>query len=102
MQQEINDNVKMGSSVTPFQSVGKSPAVDKTASDFDNTNLKIKKIRRLIQRGIYNADIAPYIPGRLDLVFQGMIEKIMTIEQPADTTYSNKEILDFELILDND
>ena len=35
------------------------------------------------------------------LCFQGMIEKIMTIEQPADTTYSDKEILDFELILDN-
>ena len=30
-----------------------------------------------------------------------MIEKLMTIEQPADTTYSNKEVLDFELILDN-
>ena len=30
-----------------------------------------------------------------------MIEKVMTIEQPADTTYSEKEILDFELILDN-
>ena len=101
MQQEINDNVKMGSSVTPFQSVGKSPAVDKTASDFDNTNLKIKKIRRLIEWSIYDEDIARYIPGTLDLVFQGMIEKIMTIEQPPDTTYSNKEILDFELILDN-
>ena len=37
----------------------------------------------------------------LDLVFQGMIEKTMTIEQSADTTYSNKEILNFELILDN-
>ena len=34
-------------------------------------------------------------------VFQGMIEKIMTIEQPVDTTYSDKEILNFELILDN-
>ena len=30
-----------------------------------------------------------------------MIEKMMTIEQPADTTYSDKEISDFELILDN-
>ena len=84
-----------------FQSVGKSPAIDKTASDFENANLKVKKIRRLIERGIHDADIARYIPGMLDLVFQGMIEKIMTIEQPADTTYSDKEILDFELILDN-
>ena len=34
-------------------------------------------------------------------MFQGMLEKIMTIEQLADATYSNKEVLDFELILDN-
>ena len=85
MQQEISDNVKIGSSVTPFQSVGKSLAVHKTALDFDNVNLKVKKIRRLIEQGIYDAGIALYIPGTLDFVFQGMIEKIMTIEQPADT-----------------
>ena len=34
-------------------------------------------------------------------MFQRMIEKIMIIEQPADTTYSDKEILDSKLILDN-
>ena len=102
MQWEISDNVKIGSSVTPFQSVGKSPVVDKTASNFDNANLKVKKIRRLIEWGIYNVGIAGYIPGTLDLMFQGMIENIKAIEQPADTIYSNKEILDIELILDND
>ena len=101
MQQEISNNVKIESLVTPLQSIGKSPAVEKTTSDFDNANLELKKIRRLIEQGIYNADIACYIPRMLDLVFQGIIEKIMTIEQPVDTTYSDKEILDFELILDN-
>ena len=34
-------------------------------------------------------------------MFQGMIEKTMTIEQPVDTTYSDKEILDIQLILEN-
>ena len=101
MQREISDDIKIWSSVTPFQSVRKFPALDKTASDFDNANLKVKKIRILIERGIYDADIARYIFGTLDLVFQGMIQKIMTIEQLADTTYSDKEILDFELILDS-
>ena len=101
MQQEISDDVKIGSSVTPVQRVGKSPAVDKTASDFENANLKVKKIRRLIEQGIFDADIVRYIPRMLDLVFQRMIEKLMTIEQLADTTYSNREVLDFELILDN-
>ena len=30
-----------------------------------------------------------------------MLEKVMTIEQPAGTSYKDKEVLDFELILDN-
>ena len=85
MQREINDEVKIGNSVTPFHTVGKTPAIDKTPSDFDNANVKVKKIRGLIERGIYDVDIARYIPGMLDLVFQGMIEKSMTSEQPTDT-----------------
>ena len=58
MQWEISGDVKIGSSVMPFQSAGKSPAIDKTASDFNNANLKVKKIRRLTEWGIYNVDIA--------------------------------------------
>ena len=95
MQGEISDDVEIGDSVTSFQSIGKSAAIDKTASDFDNANLKVKKIRRPIQRRIYDAYFARYILGTLDLVFQGMIEKIMTTEQPADTPYSDKDVLDF-------
>ena len=52
MQQEISNNVKIGSLVTPLQSIGKSPAVEKTTSDFDNANSELKKIRRLIEQGI--------------------------------------------------
>ena len=65
--------------------------------DFEKANLKVK----FIESEIYNADIAQYIPGTLDLVFQGMIEKIMTNEQPAGPSYKDKEVLDFELKLDN-
>lgn len=61
----------------------------------------MKKIRTLIQRSIYDTDIARYIPRTLNLVFLGMIEKIMITEQPADATYSDKEVMDFELILGN-
>ena len=65
-----------------------TPAIDKTALDFEKANLKVKKIRRFIEREIYNADIAQYIPGTLDLVFHGMIVEWMNV-------------LDFELKLDN-
>ena len=94
MLREIDNEVKIGDSVTPFKSVGKSPLIDKTASDFDNANLKVKKIRRLIEHGIYDADIPQYIPGTFHLVFQGMIEKIMKIEQPTNPSYKD-EVLDF-------
>ena len=90
MQREISDDVKIGASVTPFQSIGKAPAIDKNASDFDNANLKVKNLKQLIEHGIYDANIARYIPGMLDLVLQGMIEKIKTIKSPADTTYKDK------------
>ena len=58
MQREIGNEVKIGDSVTPFKSVEKSKAIDKTALDVNNANLKVKKIRRLMECRIYNADIA--------------------------------------------
>lgn len=100
MQREISDDVQIGKSVTPFKSVRKQAAIVKAASDFKNANLKVKKIRKLIEQRIYDVDIACYMSQTLDLNFQGMIEKIKTIEQPADSTYKDKETLDFELILD--
>ena len=66
MQKDIADDIHIGQSITPFQSVGKSAAFDKIASAFDNANLKVKKIRRLIEHGIYDAETACYIPGTLD------------------------------------
>ena len=84
MMLEINNDVKIRNSVTPFECVGKSPAVDKTGSDFYNANVNVKKIRRRIEQGIYDKDIACYISGMLDLLFQGLMEKIITIEQPVD------------------
>ena len=65
-------------------------------------HFKVKTIRKLIEHGIYNANIARYIPGRLDLIFQGMTEKFKTIESPADTSYKDKEVSEFDLTLDND
>ena len=77
--ERVGDEVKIGDSFTHFKSVGKSPAIDKRASDFDNTNLRVIKNRRVIESGIDNADIAGYIPGTLDLVFHGIIEKIIIV-----------------------
>ena len=62
---------------------------------------KLKKQKNILKTGVSHADIARYIPEMLDLVFQGMIQKIFTIEQSAHRSYKDtriKKSLDFELI----
>lgn len=67
MQWKINNNVHFGQTVSPFDSIGKSAAIDRAASDFENANEKVKKIKRLIYTGEY--DTTWYIPGMLQLMF---------------------------------
>ena len=64
MQREIGDNVHLG------QTVGGVSSIDRTASDFDTAREKVNKLKRLVDRGAYDADVARYILGTLDLVFQ--------------------------------
>ena len=97
MERQINDNIHLGNTV---ESVGKSSAINGTTSDFDNANQKVKKKKRLIDKGQYDVDIARYILGTLNLVFQGMLDKVTAIEQPAHLSYKDKETLDFQLLLD--
>ena len=59
----------------------------------------MQKIRKLIQTGTYDADIARYIPGTLGLVFQGMLKDIDTKEQPAHSPCRDMENLGFQIML---
>ena len=78
MQRQIGDEICLGSTVSPFGNIGLSSAIDRTASNYDNVKNKVKKLRELISTGNYNADIARYIPGTLNMVFQGSLEDIDT------------------------
>ena len=60
-------------------------------------------MRELISPGKYDEDIARYIPGILELKFQGMLEDIDTREKVAHSFYTDMEELDFQIMLtDND
>ena len=76
------------------------PSIDKTASDFDNADTKVKKLKRLAATGEYDADAARYIFGTLELAYQGMLDDIKTIEQPAHPSYKDLETFNFQLLLD--
>ena len=78
MQREIRDKVFLGNTVSPFSDVGRSSAIDRTASNYVDAREKVRKIREVISRGRYDEDIAKYIPGLLELRFQGMLEDIDT------------------------
>ena len=41
--------------------------IDRTASNYNDAKEKLKKIRELIKTGIYDADIARWIPGVLEI-----------------------------------
>ena len=83
MQREISDKVFLRNTVSPFNSVGRSSAIDRTASNYNDAREKVQKMRELISTGRYDQDIAKYIPGLLELRFQDIIEDIATREKTA-------------------
>ena len=54
--------------VSAFESVGHVTSIDKTTSDFEKADTKVKKLKRLNDAGEYNANIARYIPCTLSIV----------------------------------
>ena len=67
MQIEISDRVFLGQNVSSFKNAGLSDAIDRTASNYNDAKDKVQKIRELIKTGIYDADIARWIPGVLEI-----------------------------------
>ena len=85
----------------PYDSIGASSTINRTALNYRDAVDKVRKIRKLIETGTYDADVAKYIPDTLYLVFQGMLEDIDTREQPTHSLYRDMENLDFQILLTN-
>ena len=99
MQKKISNKVFLGNTVSPFEDAGRSSAIDRTASNYNDAKEKVQKIRELIKTGRYDEDIVKYIPGLLELKFQGMLEEIDTREKTANPSYNDMEQLDFQIQL---
>ena len=83
MQRKIGNKVFLGQTVSSFDDIGNSSAIDRAASNYTDAKEKVRKIGELISTGKYDADIAKYIPGILEMKFQGMLEDIDTWEKVA-------------------
>ena len=100
MQREIGTQVDIGKNVSAFESVRHVSSIDKPASDFKKADTKVKRLKRLIDTGEYDANIARYIPGMLELAYQRMLDDIKTIQQVVHPSYKDLETFDFQLLLD--
>ena len=70
-----------------------------TGIKFIKATERVQKMKKLIENR--DAGIAKYIPGTLELVFQGMPGDIDTKEQPANVSYKDMENLEFQIMLTN-
>ena len=55
-----------------------------------------------MSKGTYDADIARYICGTLDLVYHGIVEDTDTKEKTAHISYKGMEQLNFQITLTDD
>ena len=96
---ERNDKNTLGDIVNPINDARRSTAIDRTTSNYTDAQEKVKKNRDLINMQNYDADLAKYIPGLLDLAIQGMLDDIDTREKVTHPSYKDKEQLDLQILL---
>ena len=99
MQRELKNRAYIASTVSPLDDIGDSSAIDRTPSNYEDAKNKVKKIMQLISTGTCDAELAKYISGTLDLVYQGMIEDFDTKEKAAHNSYKEIEQIDFQIML---
>ena len=99
MQREMSDKNTLGDMLNPINDARRSTVSGRTTSNYNDAKEKVQKIRDLINMGKYDADLAKYIPGLMDLAIQGMLDDIDTREKVAHPSYKDKEQLDFQILL---
>ena len=88
MHWKIGTEIELSKTVSPFDSIGALPAIDRTASNYLNAIEKVRKIKKFIETGIYDDSIVRY-----------MLEDIDTKEQLAHSSYRDMGNLDFQILL---
>ena len=99
MQRDISNRNTLGDTLNLIDDARRSTAIDRTTSNYNDAKEKAQKIRGLINIGKYDADLAKYISGLMDLGMQGMLDDIDTREKVAHPSYKDKEQLDFQILL---
>ena len=98
MQANVSNKVKLGQSLDPLQDATGVDSVDFSA-DFDNLLKKLDKLSDLYEKGRIDSDLLRYIPGMSKIMYQGQNDWIQTKKANAASTYTDKQILEFNIEL---
>ena len=90
MQIDISNRNTFDDTLNPIDDARRLRAIDRTASNYNDAEEKLQKIRDLINMGKYDADLTKYIPGLTDLAIQGMHDDIDIREKAAHPSYKYK------------
>ena len=99
MQREISDKNTLGVTLNPYNDARRLTAIDRITSNYNDAKEKVQEIKGLINMEKYDADLAKYIPGLLDLAIQDMLYDIDTREKVAHPSYKDMEQLNFQILL---
>ena len=98
MQRNISNNVQLSQSSNPLKDAMGVESVDYLA-DFNNMLEKIDKLKILYNQGSMDSDMLKYIPGLAKIFYQGQINAVETKKTYAATSYTDKEVLEFNVNL---
>ena len=98
MQAVQSNRVKLGENLNPLEDATGVDAVDFSA-DLDNLISKLDKLADLYDSGKVDADLLRYIPGMSKIMYQGQIDWIETRRSYAASTYTDSQVLEFNIEL---
>ena len=96
MQAARSNRVRLGENLNPVEDATGIDAVDFSA-DIDNLIGKLDKLTDLYDTGKVDTDMLRYIPDMSKIMYQGQLDHIETKKCYAESTYTNKEIIEFNL-----
>ena len=98
MQRNISNNVQLSQSSNPLKDAMGVESVDYLA-DFNNMLEKIDKLKILYNQGSMDSDMLKYISGLAKVFYQGQIDAVQTKKNYAASSYTDKEVLEFNVNL---
>ena len=83
-------------SLNPIRDAQKVPPID-CNPDFDNLLDKVNKLEVLMKQERMDTDVIRYLPGIIKIGYQGLIYSIITKRKFPDSTYKDKQVLEFNI-----